>query len=179
MKTTRSDQLIKHFFGIPGVIDEHVRAEIGKAAIKAIVAAGFFEIIFAIGAGVYTFVATINNFESFFYFVLTLHFFLLLGVITAIMGIELHKQGLMYKEVSPQNKQKAVNKVIRKIIISIPILFVALWILNVAFDTNGHDFFNILFTWKEIIPALRGIVTYGILMIIIGRYQIRVIKDTD
>ena len=155
MKTTKSDLIIKHFFGIPGVIDEHVRSEIGKASVKAIVAVAFF------------------------YFMLTLHFFLLIGVITAVIGIELHKQGVIYKEVSPQNKQKSVHKLISKFVISLPILFLFLWIANVAFDSNGQNFWKILFTWEEIKPAVKGIITYVILMLIIGRYQIRVVRDDD
>lgn len=62
---TKNDRVIKWLFNIPGVIDEHVRDEIGKATSKAVVLVFFFEILFTLGTVLYLSLNTISDFESF------------------------------------------------------------------------------------------------------------------
>lgn len=62
MKKKWEQKLIKHFFGIAGVYDEHVELEIGKATTWAVIAVFIFEIIFNFGMLLLASLGAVHNF---------------------------------------------------------------------------------------------------------------------
>lgn len=176
---TRNDRIFKWLFNIPGVIDEHVKFEIGKATSKAVVLAFLFEILFTSGTVLYVNLNTINDFESFLYFVMMIHFLLLIGILVTSIDFQLKRQGITYQEVTSNNKQQALKDNIHKSVRTAILFFIFVWLFSTIFDVNGQSFLKILFTWHEVKLAISSSVVFGLIMYFIGRQRIQVIKDED
>ena len=176
---TKNERVIKWLFNIPGVIDEHVRDEIGKATSKAVVLVFFFETLFTLGSVLYVSLNTISDFESFLYFIMMIHFFLLIGILVTSIDFQLKRQGITYQEVTSNNKCQALRDNLHKSIRSIVLFFIFGWFFSTSFDFDGQNFLKVLFSWQEIKPAISSSAVLGIILYVIGRRKIRVITDEE
>lgn len=107
-----NDRVLRWFFGIPGVIDEQVKSEIGKLSVEALIAVFIFEVLFNIGIGTYIYFGTIKDLESFFLFIMTLHLFLVIGIITFFTSFRLKRRGILNQEVTTKEGKRNVIKLI-------------------------------------------------------------------
>lgn len=173
-----NDRLLRWFFGIPGVIDEQVKSEIGKLSVQALIAVFIFEILFNVGISIYAFSGMVKDFESLFLFTMTLHLFLLMGIITFITSFRLQRKGILNQEVATKvDKRRAIKAVFNKYLIKLPMMFLIMWLLITSLDFNGQDFVGTLLSWSSIRQALQPTIVLTIIFMIIDISKVRLMKE--
>lgn len=173
-----NDRVLRWFFGIPGVIDEQVRSEIGRLSIETLIAVFIFEVLFNIGVGIYIYFSTIKDFESFFLFIMTLHLFLMIGIIVFFTSFRLQRRGVLNQEVTTKTgKRNAIKSIFNKYLTKLPMMFLLIWLLVTSLDFDGQNFMNTLLSWSSIRQALQPSVVLTIIFIIIDISKVRLLKD--
>ena len=173
-----NDRVLRWFFGIPGVIDEQVKSEIGKLSVEALIAVFIFEVLFNIGIGTYIYFGTIKDLESFFLFIMTLHLFLVIGIIIFFTSFRLKRRGILNQEVTTkEEKRNVIKSIFNKYLTKLPMTFLLIWLLVTSLDFNGQNFMNTLLSWSSIRQALQPSVVLTIIFISIDISKVRLLKD--
>jgi len=151
MKINRRDKLVKHFFGIWGVLDEYKRAEANRIAANAFIFLFWFELALIFLAMI---VANVNLHLALYGMI----GFNILGVIYgAVLYVILagHRAGLDNIEVSANNVQ-AVKQFNRRRGFWLAIIYTLTYLVANAFLhwTTPRSFINNLIAWDNIMPAI-------------------------
>ncbi|KRM87438.1 DUF3278 domain-containing protein [Lacticaseibacillus thailandensis] len=178
-KVSWNDRLIKWFFGIPGVVDEHIRAAVGRTAVWGLVSIFLFDLLSSFALSLYAVKAEQVNFEHLFYVALITQMVGLFVVVVAVVLLPLERTDIFWQEVSPAQQKQAVRKLRRRYAYLLPIIFIAEWLLNTAMDYDHGSFWRLMFSWRELHPALRFVIILGIVMYAYERWRIRTVKDDD
>lgn len=148
-QTKRNDRLIKWFFGISGVVDEHVRAEVGKVSTQALVMLFVFEMLFISGSYTMAAVGLVHDFESYLYIILMIQFVGLL-LITGIFTIgSLRRKGVLNKEVTDKSNAQAIHRLRAKWLRYALAMFLLYWVLSSFIEDPSTNIFNNLFEVSE------------------------------
>lgn len=176
MKKKWKQKLIKHFFGIAGIYDEHVELEVGKATTWAVIAVFIFEMIFNFGMLLLASLGAIHNFETVFYLTLAIQIIGVSAIISLVTYFRFKKSGINNKEVIAEKKTATLDKFYRKSVSVGTGFFLFEWIFSTLFDMNGQGLWFTLFTWREIRMALLEAIIFTALITFFGRRKIKTIK---
>jgi len=177
MKTKWSDRFIKWFFGVPGVIDERIKVEIGRASVKSLIGIFIFELIFNDIIFTIAMSGRITDFESFFYLTTLIQILAVLTIIAAFTTFVLHHRGVISEDFD-DNKQ-AIIRLKHKWLRLAPIGFILFWLLNTSLNIESQSFFSTMFNLKEIVGALAFTVFFFPTMYFYEKGNIHVIKDDN
>jgi len=154
MRVKWSDRVIKWFFGIPGIVDERIKVEIGRASTKALIGIFIFELVFTDIIFTIAMSGRISDFESFFYITTLVQIVAILSIIAMFTIIVLKHRGVISEEVSSEGKNQAINRIRNKWLRLAPIGFIIFWLLSTSLNIENQNFFKVMFSLKEIVGAL-------------------------
>jgi len=154
MRVKWSDRVIKWFFGIPGIVDERIKVEIGRASTKALIGIFIFELVFTDIIFTIAMSGRISDFESFFYITTLVQIVAILSIIAMFTIIVLKHRGVISEEVSSEGKNQAINRIRNKWLRLAPIGFIIFWLLSTSLNIENQNFFKVMFSLNEIVGAL-------------------------
>ena len=173
-----NDRLLRWFFGIPGVIDEQVKSEIGKVSTRTVVILFIFEMLYIGLTYLFASNGMISDFESYFYLTLFIQF---IGIILIILGfsmLDFNRKNSVSPEVTNQKeKEKVISLLKRKYIRSTPILFFLFISLNTIFDFSNSNPFKEMLTIQRAVMSLLWSITFCLMMYFYEKGQIKIIED--
>ena len=177
MKTKWSDRIIKWFFGVPGVIDERIKVEIGRASIKSLIGIFIFELVFNDIIFTIAMSGRITDFESFFYLTTLIQILAVLTIIAAFTTFVLRHRGVISEDVD--DKKQAIIRLKHKWLRLTPIGFILFWLLNTSLNIESQNFFVTMLNFKGIVGALVFTVLFFPIMYFYEKGNIHVIKDDN
>lgn len=176
MKAKWDNKVLKWFFGVPGVIDERVKNEIGHYAIKTVIILLGFETLFFLGSFVYA-TEFIHDFENFFYITTIIQFFAVLWIVVLFAIRPLHRTGITDQEVTKQSKTKYVKTLRSRWLKMIPLTFVSFWFLSSIFEFSSQSLISILFSSAELGESLLFTIFFNGAMYFWEKSHVRIIED--
>jgi len=179
MRVKWSDRVIKWFFGIPGVVDERIKVEIGRASTKALIGIFIFELVFTDIIFTIAMSGRISDFESFFYITTLFQIVAILSIIAMYTIIVLKHRGVISEEVSSEGKNQAINRIRNKWLRLAPIGFIIFWLLSTSLNIENQNFFKVMFSLKEIVGALIFSIIFFPTMYFFEKGNITVINEKE
>jgi len=179
MRVKWSDRVIKWFFGIPGVVDERIKVEIGRASTKALIGIFIFELVFTDIIFTIAMSGRISDFESFFYITTLVQIVAILSIIAMFTIIVLKHRGVISEEVSSEGKNQAINRIRNKWLRLAPIGFIIFWLLSTSLNIENQNFFKVMFSLKEIVGALIFSIIFFPTMYFFEKGNITVINEKE
>lgn len=177
MKTKWDDKVIKKFFGIPGVIDERVKNEIGRNSIRTVIVLFVFEFLFAIASFSYAAVGLVNDFENFFYIIILIQLLAVSWIAVLFSVMPLRRLGLIDQETTKQNKEQKIKQIRLKWLKMMPLNFLSFWIISSFLEFSKRSFLIVLFSRQELFEALFFTIFFSGFMYLWERHLIHVVKD--
>ncbi|KRK95307.1 DUF3278 domain-containing protein [Companilactobacillus futsaii] len=171
-------KLIKWFIGKNVFVDERIQKEVGIFATRTVFVLFVFELLFGFGIVVYASNSQIADFETLFYISTFVQAIGVLFLVYGFMLIPMAKKRLLVKEVSPEDKKEFVKRLQHSWVRIAPLEFVGFWILHSLFYFN-EGFFNVLFSFKEIISALIFTIFFTLFMSLYEKMHVKTIKDDE
>ncbi|KRN98700.1 DUF3278 domain-containing protein [Companilactobacillus kimchiensis] len=172
-----SDRIIKWFFGVPGTIDEHVKAEIGEVSVKALIITFIFELVFNGSLYLYTSLVTITDFETLLYLVTMIQFIAILLIMGGFTTIVLKKRGVTTQEVVADDKRIVEKRLKHKWLRIAPIIFILYWILGTLFTLEGANFFSKIMDLKTMIGSFIFMIIFCPVMYFYEKGNIKVVQN--
>lgn len=109
---------------------------------------------------------------------MTLHLFLVIGIITFFTSFRLKRRGILNQEVTTkEGKRNVIKSIFKKYLTKLPMTFLLIWLLVTSLDFNGQNFMNTLLSWSSIRQALQPSVVLTIIFISIDISKVRLLKD--
>ena len=179
MRVKWSDRVIKWFFGIPGIVDERIKVEIGRASTKALIGIFIFELVFTDIIFTIAMSGRISDFESFFYITTLVQIVAILSIIAMFTIIVLKHRGVISEEVSSEGKNQAINRIRNKWLRLAPIGFIIFWLLSTSLNIENQNFFKVMFSLKEIVGALIFSIIFFPTMYFFEKGNITVINEKE
>lgn len=178
-KMTWDDRLVKWFYNVPGVVDEHLRAEAGRFALRSISLVLIYDLVSVFCLSLYAYWANQVDFEMLFYVGVGIEIFGLFVILLFGALIPMNRLGVTRQEVSPAEKPQTARKLRRRWLRLVSLIFVLEWLLNTVIDYTHGSFWRQLFSWSELRPALGFVLILGGAMYGYERWHIRTVKDED
>ncbi|MFC6175220.1 DUF3278 domain-containing protein [Companilactobacillus huachuanensis] len=177
MKIKWDDKIIKKFFGIPGIIDERVKNEIGQNSIKTIIVLFVFEFLFVIGTFIYAASGLVDDFENFFYVSTLIQLLAISWIAVFFSMIPLRRLGLIDRETTDKNKPQKIKQIRLKWLKMLPLDFGSFWVINSLLDFSNRNFLTVLLNHQTIIEALIFTIFFSGIMYLWESHLIRVVKE--
>ncbi|WP_195701558.1 hypothetical protein [Companilactobacillus futsaii] len=171
-------KLIKWFIGKNVFVDERIQKEVGIFATRTVFVLFVFELLFGFGIVVYASNSQIADFETLFYISTFVQAIGVLFLVYGFMLIPMAKKRLLVKQISPEDKKEFVKRLQHSWVRIAPLEFVGFWILHSLFYFN-EGFFNVLFSFKEIISALIFTIFFTLFMSLYEKMHVKTIKDDE
>ena len=178
-KISWDDRLIKWFFDVHGVVDEHIRAEVGRLSLRALALMFLYDLLSGLVLSLWAVRSKTPSFELLFYMALAVQIVGLFAITTFGVLIPSHRAGLFLNEVTPEEQPKVLRRLQHRWLWLAPTIFVTDWLLNTAIDYEQGNFWRLLFSWSEIHSALGFALVLGFFMYAFERRRIRVVRSRD
>lgn len=178
-KISWDDRLIKWFYDVPGVVDENMRAEVGRLSLRALAFMFVYDLLSGLVLSLWAVRSQTTSFESLFYIALAVQIVGLFAITIFGVLIPLSRSGIFWNEVTPEERPMVLRRLRHRWLWLAPTIFVTEWLLNSAIDYEQGNFWRLLFSWSEVYSALRFALLLGLFMYAFERRRIRVVKNSD